>query len=564
MALGAFVWKGELHMKPTGQRILLLALALALILVFLGTSGAAALTIYKTLEYGDSGDDVLKLQQTLLALGFDPGGTDGRFGSGTEDAVKAYQKSCGLKADGKAGTMTLNALYAAAEAETATYATATSSSTLQYGDSGERVRLLQDALKQLGYSIGTVDGKFGLLTRAAVIAFQRAKGITADGLAGTATLNLLYGSANSSSSGTSASSGSGASATISRSLRKGSSGSDVLAVQTKLKELGYYSGSLDSDFGNGTLAAVILFQSRNGLKQDGVVGSSTFGKLFSSSAVSAASSSGTPTATAEPSSASLRYGDSGSAVKTMQQALKNLGYSVSADGVYGVITQTAVIAFQRKNGLTADGVAGTKTLEKLYSGSAVAYATAAPSATNTPAPNATSPPETELNQTTSTSASSGLSSSAYGTVSGPGGATVQCLYWYTEVKPYLSTGATLTIYDYQTGLTWKLRVYSRGRHCDSEPLTAEDTATMYEAFGGIDWTPRPVYVHLPDGRWTLATMHDVAHLSGSISDNDFDGHLCVHFLRTLPETKVLDPNYGVTHQTAIRKAWKSLTGVTIP
>jgi hypothetical protein len=88
---------------------------------------------------------------------------------------------------------------------------------------------------------------------------------------------------------------------------------------------------------------------------------------------------------------------------------------------------------------------------------------------------------------------------------------------------------------------------------------------MYEAFGGqITWTPKPVYVKLPDGRWTLATTHDVAHLSGSIKDNDFDGHLCVHFLRTYPETRVLDPNYGVTNQNAIRSAWKSMTGVTIP
>jgi len=544
-------------------------LAFALTLVLLSASSAAALTIYATLEYGDSGDDVTKLQQALLSLGFDPGGVDGKFGSGTQDAVKAYQKSAGLKADGKAGTLTLNALYEDADTETdtdtSTFATATSSSTLEYGDSGERVRLMQDALKDLGYSIGTVDGKFGLLARAAVIAFQRDKGITADGLAGTKTLELLYNSANSDSNNNS--SDDSASGTLSASLRKGSSGSEVLSVQTKLKALGYYTKSLDGNFGSGTLAAVLAFQKANGLKVDGIVGSGTYGKLFSSSAVSAGSSddtSGSDTSTTE----SLRYGDTGTAVKTMQKALKALGYSVSADGVYGVITKTAVIAFQRKNSLTADGVAGTKTLTKLYSGSAVAYggssssATATPSPTATPAP--TDPPSTDITQTTSREANSGLSSSAYGSISGPGGVTVKCLYWYTEVKPYLSSGDHLTVYDPATGLTWTLRVYSRGRHCDAEPLTAEDTATLYEAFGSVTWTPKPVYVKLPDGRWTLATTHDVAHLSGAISDNDFDGHLCVHFLRTYPETKLLDPNYGVTNQDAIRDYWKSKAGITIP
>ena len=52
----------------------------------------------------------------------------------------------------------------------------------------------------------------------------------------------------------------------------------------------------------------------------------------------------------------------------------DLGYPVSAaDGTYGALTQTAVMAFQRLNRLTADGVAGAITQEKLYSGNAARY-----------------------------------------------------------------------------------------------------------------------------------------------------------------------------------------------
>ncbi len=553
-------------MKSKAQQTLQRAFVVALLIVFLGTTGASALTLYKTLEFGDSGSDVLRLQQSLTTLGFDPGGTDGRFGRGTENAVKAYQKSAGLTVDGKAGSLTLNALYQAADNTSTTYATATNSSTLQYGDSGERVRLLQTALKDLGYTIGTVDGKFGLLTRTAVIAFQRSKKITADGLAGTKTLELLYSSAGSDTPSPTAAPTQ--SPSLSASLRKGGRGSEVLAIQKKLKELGYYTGKLDSDFGSGTLAAVISFQRKNDLTKDGIVGAGTYGVLFSGSAVAAGGSSTAPDATTAPSTGSLRQGDTGAAVKTMQQALKDLKYNVSADGDFGANTKAAVVAFQRKNKLTADGIAGSKTLEKLYSGSAVPYtgssATATPTQGPTVTPKPTTIPSTALTDTTSTSASSGLSSSEYGSISGPGGVTVRPLYWYTEVKPKLSTGDTMTVYDPASKLTWKLRVYSRGRHCDAEPLTAEDTATMYEAFGSITWTPKPVYVKLPDGRWTLATTHDVAHLSGALKDNDFDGHLCVHFLRTYPETKVLDPNYGVTNQNAIRSFWKSKAGVTIP
>ncbi len=64
--------------------------------------------------------------------------------------------------------------------------------------------------------------------------------------------------------------------------------------------------------------------------------------------------------------ASYRQGSSGETVKTIQKKLKNWGYySGSVDGYYGSQTTAAVKYFQRKNGLTADGVAGTATLAAL-------------------------------------------------------------------------------------------------------------------------------------------------------------------------------------------------------
>ena len=64
--------------------------------------------------------------------------------------------------------------------------------------------------------------------------------------------------------------------------------------------------------------------------------------------------------------ASYRQGDSGSAVTTIQTKLKRWGYfDGPVDGVYGSKTTKAVRAFQQKNGLTADGVAGPATLKAL-------------------------------------------------------------------------------------------------------------------------------------------------------------------------------------------------------
>ena len=66
------------------------------------------------------------------------------------------------------------------------------------------------------------------------------------------------------------------------------------------------------------------------------------------------------------SSAISKYGSTGSEVKQIQQKLKNWGYYNGAvDGVYGSKTVAAVKKFQQKNGLTADGIAGAKTLAAL-------------------------------------------------------------------------------------------------------------------------------------------------------------------------------------------------------
>ena len=525
--------------------------------VFLSASlpGLAAST---TLRLGSRGTAVLQLQQALNALGYDTNGADGKFGKGTEQAVKDYQKANGLTVDGKAGVKTLAQLYAGSSSSGSTNGstsgtasseiyTAKNPNTLQSGDSGSKVTQLQNALKLLGFYTGGVDGKFGSGTKKAVMQFQRVNGLTVDGLAGTQTQKLLYSQVDSGVSGGSSSSGSSSSGSsgFTRTLRKGYTGADVIAVQQKLKELGFYSGSVDGVYGTGSIAAVKKFQQQNGLTADGLVGSRTNTALMSASTGSSSnsgsdnsSSSSDSTSGQDYAEGTLSYGSSGTEVKKMQQALKALGYNVSADGSYGALTQMAVTQFQKRNGLTADGVAGSATLKLLYSGNAKE---ADPSADD----------NMSIDDST-------------GKANGPSVSSVKLLHWFNEVKPSLKNGNKLIVFDPATNLQWTLKAYSLGRHCDSEPLTETDTKIMYKAFGNKNtWTPKPVYVQLPSGVWTLASMHNVPHLSGSISDNGFDGHLCVHFLRDMDECQKNDPNYGVQNQNAIRKKWKEMTGITV-
>ena len=74
---------------------------------------------YNDLSYGSRGDEVKKLQQSLVNAGYDVGsaGADGIFGDDTLNAVKKYQTDKGLDEDGIAGNNTLTSLYGASAPE---------------------------------------------------------------------------------------------------------------------------------------------------------------------------------------------------------------------------------------------------------------------------------------------------------------------------------------------------------------------------------------------------------------------------------------------------------------
>jgi putative chitinase len=82
-------------------------------------SGIKGRGVMRILKQGSSGPDVKDLQQRLKDFGFDPNGVDGKFGPGTEAAVRAFQQSNGLSVDGKVGPNTSAALQLDAGSSTA-------------------------------------------------------------------------------------------------------------------------------------------------------------------------------------------------------------------------------------------------------------------------------------------------------------------------------------------------------------------------------------------------------------------------------------------------------------
>ena len=228
-----------------------------------------------SLRMGDSGSAVKNLQTKLKKLGYYNGTVDSTFGSGTYAAVRAFQQKNGLTADGVAGSETLKKLDSA-------YKNADSDKdddSLRKGATGSAVKDLQTKLKKLGFYNASIDGDYGDTTVAAVKAFQKKYNLTADGVAGSATLKKLDSAYKNADSNTS---------TDDDSLRKGATGTAVKTLQTNLKKLGFYTAYVDGSFGATTESAVKAFQRKYGLTADGVAGSATLKKI--ESAVASANS----------------------------------------------------------------------------------------------------------------------------------------------------------------------------------------------------------------------------------------------------------------------------------
>ncbi|MCH5165898.1 MAG: spore cortex-lytic enzyme [Clostridiales bacterium] len=204
------------------------------------------------------------------------------------------------------------------------------------GNSYGNVAAVQARLSTLGYYTSTVDGKWGSRTTAAVKKFQTDSGLKADGIVGASTASKLK-----------------IKLPVTGGIALGKTTANIAAVQARLKTYGYYKSAVDGVWGNGTLAAILKYQSNAGLTVDGVVGSGTASKLGIT--LSAASRSG-----------GISKGKTAANVKAVQNALKSAGYYTSSvDGVWGKRTMCAVMHFQSDCGLTVDGVVGASTEKKL-------------------------------------------------------------------------------------------------------------------------------------------------------------------------------------------------------
>lgn len=144
-----------------------------------------------------------------------------------------------------------------------------------------------------------------------------------------------------------------------RNLREGMTDPDVATLHAELKVLGYYSGTTSETYSAVTREAVRHFQNANGLEPTGLADVLTRKALTAAAKLVPVSPPPAPPSNSAPS---LSQGSEGRDVRALQQRLKDLEFFSSyVTGYFGPITHSAVVAFQKTNGIEPIGVVGPKT-----------------------------------------------------------------------------------------------------------------------------------------------------------------------------------------------------------
>ena len=309
------------------------------------------------LKKGSKGENVKTLQTHLKTLGYYSAAIDGDFGSVTEKAVKAFQKTAGgLKQDGWFGPASCKKFNVMMESKG--YAKDVNiklfdcpNITLKRGHKGENVKLLQTMLKTLGYYTREIDGDFGMYTEQAVKAFQTKTNHTPDGVFGPKTcpdLNKQY----------------------SKKVQQGMTNkyrnppqiSNVKPILTLLPEFVVLpeeviemeedSESSDSDSDSSDSSSSDEEKKK---KQKTATTTKVRSKGFINT-----------TANFDCKKINLSQGSKGDNVTKLQTVLKTKGYYTRAiDGDFGKYTKEAVKKLQAAQGNSQDGIFGPKTCASL-------------------------------------------------------------------------------------------------------------------------------------------------------------------------------------------------------
>lgn len=252
----------------------------------------------------------------------------------------------------------------------------------------------------------------------------------------------------------------------------------------------------------------------------------------------------------------LKLGKKGPQVVQVQHALVKSGFrSQSPTGIFDSATKSQVKRFQSAKGLSADGVVGDATWDRLMRSLRDRMAASATASNANGTGGAVGKHKVGKGETlwgiakrygtTVTAVAranrlkdpSAIKEGSLLLIPGQSGVSsrgsrpsppVELIDWEKADALYApDTIATVT--DIRTGLSFKVRRYFGHLHADSEPLTAADTAVMRKIYGRWTWDRRAIVLTV-GGRRFAASMNGMPHGQGEVKGNGFDGHFCIHFL----------------------------------
>ncbi len=292
-------------------------------------------------------------------------------------------------------------------------------------------------------------------------------------------------------------------------------------------------------------------------------------------------------------------GASGDNVAKLQAALKIKGYySGAIDGDYGQGTADAVLAYQRKAGISATGTATSSTIRALFGTSGTSVAVKDDPAMsgvtrisqietpNTSKPGMSGKHVKALQQALKLKGyyKAGVDSS-YGDLTveavrrfqkavglGADGiagfATIRKLFgesaanytilterldWFRNGSATIPKGAVFQVKDVATGRVFTARRWSGGNHVDAEPVSDDDGATLRAVSGGYSWRRRAVLVKI-GGHVYAGSINTMPHGTDTVPGNEFDGHFCIHFYKS--KTHGTD-RVDEAHQDAVARAMRA-------
>lgn len=232
--------------------------------------------------------------------------------------------------------------------------------TLQEGDSGAAVKALQTRLQELGYFTGTPLGNYKTLTVAAVKAYQTANGLQADGVATPALQKMIFAEQENDQSETE------------ESVRTATVSLQNTSSRVNVRKRASASSAIVGTLKHGVEVSVLSDDGEWGrIKTDTLSGyvKSVYLRFSDETDVSPSATPAPTPDTDQSDYQTLQYGDSGEAVRKLQEQLQKLGYFNGTPlGNYRSQTTSAVQAYQSAMGLKADGIATPELQKMIFAG----------------------------------------------------------------------------------------------------------------------------------------------------------------------------------------------------